>query len=176
MGLRSQTLLMVAALGACASTPQIAERTVAPPAPPITEPVLVAGPAPRPGLTAATRVRATDRLRQRIARVPVRSSYVLSPSLTRLDVTVDTGATVACSVEVRVSPASALGEERWEGGRSAIAVGRALVTSTASADEVEASVDTCVDTATDRVIVGRVMQFLARTGAAAPGVVSLRGD
>jgi hypothetical protein len=163
-------ILIVAALGACATTPSIRERIAVAPAPPISEPALAAEPAPSPpGLTEATRARATERMRQRIARVPVRSSYVLSPTLTRLDVTVATDATVACSVEVRVSPASALGEERWEGGRTAIAVGRALVTSTASPQEVERSVDVCVDSAAERVVVGRVMQFLARGGA----VVSL---
>jgi hypothetical protein len=158
-------MLGFAALAACASTAPIAPRTIEPLAPSTIAPPLRVAEDPVPSITVATRERAEQRLRQRIESTRLPTAYVLSPALLRLDLTVDADATVRCGVEVRASPASPTGDERWEGGRTAIAVGRALVTSSSSAHEVEVSIDTCIDAAADQVVRGRVLPFIARTTA-----------
>jgi hypothetical protein len=115
---------------------------------------------------AMCRERATERLRQRVEHSPGNPAYMLVPSLTRLDVDLAQGTTVACAIEIRVTPASKNGHERWEGGKTAIAIGRALVTSTAAPHEVELSIDACVDSAAEQVLRGRVLPFLERSVAA----------
>lgn len=166
MGPYRSALLAVVTLGACTSAPAITPHAftardvaVSPPAP-------VVETAPAPCITDSTRERAAQRLRERIARTQLRTSYVVASALIRLDVAIDAEATVACSVEVAASPPTAEGGERWEGGRTAIAVGRAHVTSSASPHEVELSIDACVDSAGDQVLTGRVMPFLERSVAA----------
>ena len=165
VGARWRVMLGFAALAACAGSPTIAPRLVEGPAPAIRPPELRVADVPPPAISDATRERAEQRLRQRIERTRLPTAYILAPALLRLDLTIDADATVRCGVEVRASPASPTGDERWEGGRTAIAVGRALVTSSPSPHEVEVSVDTCIDSAADQVVRGRVLPFIARTTA-----------
>jgi len=173
MGLWQSTLTFAAAatFAACAAPSTIIEPARAPQLTPRERQVTrteVAAEPPAPSVVSdATRDRAAHRVQQRIARAGTPADpYSITPSITRLDVSIGAAATVACTIEVRVSPGNARGEERWEAGHTATAIGRALVTSNASPLEVERSVDACVDSAAQQAVERRIIPFLSRSLAA----------
>lgn len=157
-------LTAVLALAACGApaTQLPSLRAPAPPAIAVAAAPTDATLAPVPVVSDETREHATERARRRVARAAT-VAYMLTPTVTRLDLLVTAEATVTCAIEVRVSPINSRGEERWDAGTSATAVGRAIVTSSASPGEVEQSIDVCVDSAADQVVVRRVAPFLARS-------------
>jgi hypothetical protein len=173
MGLSQSMLAFAAAatFAACAAPSVTIEHAraqeIAPRDQPVAPAQVAAEPAAPPVVSDATRDRAAHRVQQRIARAGTPPDpYMITPSITRLDVLIGADATVACTIEVRVSPGSARGDERWEAGRTATAIGRAIVTSNASPLEVEHSVDACVDSAAEQAVTRRIMPFLSRSLAA----------
>lgn len=89
------------------------------------------------------------------------ASYVISPSVTKVDVT---RTSVACSIAIRVAPRDANGQERWEAQQTTTAFGNATLTSERPlrGEQVAQWTADCIETATGETLARRVVPFLER--------------